>query len=99
MAKKQSQTQKRKAAVKKQNQKKQQRNRLIGIIALLAIVAVAVFSFVSNKNVPTNVEGRKIAPEVGAEAPDFQLAGINGETVQLSDLRGQPVAVTFMHTW
>jgi cytochrome oxidase Cu insertion factor (SCO1/SenC/PrrC family) len=40
-----------------------------------------------------------IAPKVGARAPDFQLASIDGEQVKLSDFRGRPVAVTFMHTW
>jgi cytochrome oxidase Cu insertion factor (SCO1/SenC/PrrC family) len=99
MARKQSQTKKRKAAVEKQKQQKQQRYQLLGIVALLLVVAVATFSFVSNQNVPKNVEGQKIAPEVGAEAPDFSLVSNDGETVALSDYRGQPVAVVFMHTW
>ncbi len=34
-----------------------------------------------------------------AMAPDFELSGPDGDTVRLSDFRGQPVAVTFMHTW
>ena len=34
-----------------------------------------------------------------AIASDFELSGPDGETVSLSDFRGQPVAVTFMHTW
>ena len=99
MAKKQSQAKRRKAAVEKQKQQQQRRFQIIGIGALLLVVAVAVFSFVGNQNEPTNTAGLKVAPEVGAEAPDFELAGINGETVQLSDFRGKPVAVTFMHTW
>jgi peroxiredoxin len=32
-------------------------------------------------------------------ASDFELSGPDGETVRLSDFQGQPVAVTFMHTW
>lgn len=35
----------------------------------------------------------------GALAPDFELETPDGETVQLADYRGQPVAVTFMHTY
>lgn len=99
MARKQSQTQKRKAAVEKQKQQMQKRYQLIGIAALLLVVAVAAFSFVSNQNAPKNTAGQKIAPEVGAEAPNFSLVSNKGETVSLSDYRGQPVAVVFMHTW
>ncbi len=32
-------------------------------------------------------------------APDFELQRFDGEPVKLSDYRGRPVAVTFMHTW
>ena len=37
--------------------------------------------------------------EVAALAPDFELETSEGDTVRLSDYRGQPVAVTFMHTY
>jgi cytochrome oxidase Cu insertion factor (SCO1/SenC/PrrC family) len=38
--------------------------------------------------------------EAAAElAPDFELENTSGDTVRLSDYRGQPVAVTFMHTY
>jgi len=39
------------------------------------------------------------APEVGAPAPDFSLTTLDGETVQLSDLRGKIVAINFWATW
>jgi peroxiredoxin len=39
------------------------------------------------------------APRVGAEAPDFTLADINGNEVTLSSLRGKPVMVNFWATW
>lgn len=39
------------------------------------------------------------APEVGAVAPDFALQDLDGETVRLSDLRGQTVLVNFWATW
>jgi len=34
-----------------------------------------------------------------ALAPEFELENTSGDTVRLSDYRGQPVAVTFMHTY
>jgi len=39
------------------------------------------------------------APEVGAQAPDFALQNLNGETVTLSGLRGQVVLINFWATW
>ena len=35
---------------------------------------------------------------VAAIAPDFELQTPEGEQVSLSDYRGSPVALTFMHT-
>ena len=34
-----------------------------------------------------------------ALAPDFELETTSGEPVKLSDFKGQPVALTFMHTY
>jgi protein SCO1/2 len=48
--------------------------------------------------------GRVVTPEpnrgvqVGDAVPDFALKDQTGSTVRLSDLRGQPVAVTFLYT-
>lgn len=39
------------------------------------------------------------SPEVGARAPDFALPTLQGETLRLSDLRGQVVLVNFWATW
>jgi peroxiredoxin len=38
-------------------------------------------------------------PEVGDPAPDFELLGVNGETVRLSDYLGRPVILNFWATW
>ena len=38
-------------------------------------------------------------PLAGQVAPDIELAGLDGETVKLSDLRGRPVLVNFWATW
>jgi len=39
------------------------------------------------------------APVVGAVAPDFILTNLAGESVSLSQFRGQPVVVNFWATW
>lgn len=37
--------------------------------------------------------------QVGKPAPDFSVTNIDGQTVTLASLRGQPVLVTFWATW
>jgi peroxiredoxin len=41
----------------------------------------------------------EVAPIKGALAPDFELGTVYGETVKLSDFRGQSVLVNFWATW
>ncbi len=39
------------------------------------------------------------SPQVGAHAPDFTLQTLQGETLSISDLRGQVILVNFWATW
>ncbi len=39
------------------------------------------------------------APSQGATAPDITLQNLDGESVSLSDYRGQPVVLNFWATW
>lgn len=41
----------------------------------------------------------RVAPEVGALAPDFILMDLNGDLVKLSDFRRQPVLINFWASW
>jgi peroxiredoxin len=41
----------------------------------------------------------KIAPEIGAQAPDFALRDLRGNEVRLSEFRGRTVLLTFWATW
>lgn len=47
----------------------------------------------------TVVESDEIGLEKGEIAPDFELQTLDGETVKLSDLRGERVMVNFWATW
>lgn len=43
--------------------------------------------------------GSEVAPEIGYVAPDFILATLDGQTVELSQLLGKRVLLTFWTTW
>ncbi len=46
-----------------------------------------------------SADNNKVGLEVGNIAPDFELTTLNGDTVKLSDYRGQRVMVNFWATW
>ena len=106
MTRKRSSVQTRKKAVEKDKQWKQWERRILGgalgLLALLAVVYVIVQGQGAGSEgggSETAVTDLRTAPEVGALAPDFELSSKDGELLKLSDYRGRPVAVTFMHTW
>ncbi len=41
----------------------------------------------------------KIAPEIGAQAPDFALRDLRGNEIRLSEYRGRTRLLTFWATW
>ncbi len=86
MANKQSKRARREAALKAKQRK--QRMTWGGMTAAI-VLGIGLFVFL----------GGSSANEAAAVAPDFELEDADGGTVKLSDFRGQPVAVTFMHTW
>ena len=107
MAQKHSQKARREA----REQAKKQWRLMISGFAVMLVLTVAAFAFLRGQTPqagPSLAESSlaesssaepSVAPEVGALAPDFQLASRDGEQVKLSDYHGKPVAVTFMHTW
>lgn len=50
---------------------------------------------------PATANPGELSPEpaVGRIAPDFTLTTVEGETLQLSQLRGKPVVLNFWATW
>ena len=65
------------------------RERIKRLVALSMLAALAMSSWGCSV----------VAPEVGALAPGFTLRTIDGETVELQELRGQPVLLNFWATW
>ena len=96
-----AQKQSRKARREARDQVKKQRYLMIAGLAGILLVLVAAFAVLRGQfpGAQSATGELSTAPVVGALAPDFQLVSNDGEQVKLSDFRGRPVAVTFMHTW
>ncbi|HLO29510.1 MAG TPA: TlpA disulfide reductase family protein [Anaerolineales bacterium] len=72
-----------------------QRRIIYGIVLILGLAWI----YVSVDGSGTSTSGRIPAPQQGFLAPDFELKTTTGESVRLSDLRGQAVLVNLWATW
>lgn len=68
------------------------------IYSLILLLGLA-WIFVSADRSGTSTAGQIPAPQQGFLAPDFELKTPTGESVKLSDLRGQAVLVNLWATW
>ncbi|WP_243387970.1 TlpA disulfide reductase family protein [Bacillus kexueae] len=64
----------------------------IAIIFLAVLVTVAVWQTLSEKET-------KVGLEKGNIAPDYELTTLEGQPVNLSDLKGKKVILNFWATW
>ncbi len=69
-----------------------------GTLILIGIGITVVAGFTTRSEWFTPIENHE-EPVVGAIAPDFKLATLNGEEIRLVDLRGKPVIINFWATW
>lgn len=71
------------------------------LILILIILIAAVFAVTRINDCTTgSPEGGNTAPDdQGIIAPDFILKSLDGQTISLSELRGQPVLLNFWTTW
>ncbi|MGM8213184.1 redoxin domain-containing protein [Virgibacillus sp. W0430] len=67
------------------------------IAIIVALFAWAVYDFVINDE--KVAEEAEVGLEKGNLAPDFELKTLEGETVKLSDFRGERVMLNFWATW
>jgi peroxiredoxin len=64
--------------------------------AAIALIALLVGAFVATQFGPGGLMS-DVRP--GAEAPDFEVPTLGGESIKLSDYRGRPVVLNFWATW
>lgn len=69
------------------------------IIYLVILILGFAWIFVSADKSGTSTSGKIPAPQQGFLAPDFELKTPAGETIKLSDLRGQAVLINLWATW
>jgi len=65
----------------------------------LVLALGLLWIFISADHRGTSKDGKLPAPQQGFLAPDFELKTPAGETIRLSDLRGQAVLVNLWATW
>jgi peroxiredoxin len=72
------------------------RKKIITLVILLVFLTVGAVQAESEKG-----EQRDNLPglRVGLKAPDFELKNLNGQTVRLSDFKGQKVMLNFWASW
>jgi peroxiredoxin len=75
------------------NRKKLEKYLAISILAALVVSGCGGSAITTGNGTPA------IAPVVGARAPDFTATTLDGETIILDELRGQPVVLNFWATW
>ena len=73
--------------------------KIFTIPMILVLLAALVISGCGGSTITTGNGTPAIAPVVGAQAPDFTLSTLDGETIILNELRGQPVILNFWATW
>jgi peroxiredoxin len=78
------------------------RMRLVGALSLAFVLVVSGCAQAAARGDPGVVASPTIPPvgvTVGMRAPELELKSLEGETVRLSDLRGQPVMINFWAVW
>lgn len=81
---------------------------LIGKLIVLTLIMIMIVMFIQQRleqdqrltgsNYEVDLSEKQVL-EKGETAPDFELTTLDGETVRLSDFKGQKVVLNFWATW
>ncbi len=74
---------------------------VVGVLVAVAIIAAALYAGAQQgwSQIGQGGVNRSLLPRVGEVAPDLVAVGADGEVVQLSKFRGQPVWLNFWGSW
>lgn len=78
------------------------RARLVTVLGVVLVTALIVAAVVLIQGLPQADQAaaeEPVGPKVGATAPDFKAFDLDGNPVQLQDLRGEPVWLLIQTTW
>ena len=73
--------------------------RNLSILILIALIGGAAWIWISRVPEASATAERPAIPLVGHPAPEFALQTLDGETLSLSDLKGQAVVLNFWASW
>ena len=69
------------------------------LLVILLLIISAGWVWLTRATPDESTQGKIPAPQKGFLAPDFSLKTTSGETITLSDLRGQAVLLNFWASW
>ena len=69
------------------------------LFSFLILIINAAWIWLSIANEGNTTQGDIPAPQVGFQAPDFELETFAGDRYLLSELRGRPVLINFWTSW
>jgi thiol-disulfide isomerase/thioredoxin len=85
------------------NQKTDKNMKKIFFLLAVAAIACGLYSFTSVeqpvKAMKMAVKSTAIGTNIGEEAPDIEMAGVDGKKIKLSSLRGKMVLIDFWASW
>lgn len=79
--------------------------RFIITLVIIGLVGWALYDFLVSDDSASESEFQELSEDIdvgldkGNLAPDFELETVDGETVQLSDFRGEKILLNFWATW
>lgn len=73
------------------------------MIPVMAFAIMAAYSFTTDKTPVKAKAAAELAPTIGTaigdQAPDIDMAGVDGKKIKLSSLRGKVVLIDFWASW